>query len=168
MSLQVYRAKPNPAGKDKTGAGVPKPEQLVAEWVDVKNVGSESIRFSTIALHHTLYGARCESTDKTECYWQGNGDETLKPGEVLRVHTGKREHRDLLSGEDDGNVSWRAFAGRGNFVLNNRCGDRIYVTWRNHAGPQLQDDASYDPNPPEGAILKRAGNKLVPAPVYAW
>jgi hypothetical protein len=45
MTLQVYRAKPNPAGKDKTGSGIPKPEQLVAEWVDIENVGSESIRF---------------------------------------------------------------------------------------------------------------------------
>ena len=34
----VYRAKPNPAGKDRS-QGSPLGSQLVAEWVDLKNNG---------------------------------------------------------------------------------------------------------------------------------
>jgi hypothetical protein len=57
--------------------------------------------------------------------------------------------------EDKGTVAWRAFAERDNFVLNNKCGDTVYVTWNS------KDAASYDPNPAEGRVLKRVGSKLI-------
>src|ERR1041385_6525913 len=128
-SLQVYQSKPNPTGKDKTSSGVAKPEQLIGEWVDIKNIGTEPVRFSTIELHHTLFGSRCEQTNRTERYWSSNGTDSLKPGQVLRVHTGRKQYEHLLTPVDKGSVDWRGFAERDSFVLNNVCGDTIIVTW---------------------------------------
>lgn len=159
--LRISQAKPNPLGKDKTGSGVPKPEQLLGEWVDIKNIGTEPVKFSSIALHHTLFNQKCETTGKTEQYWSCSGGDALKPGEVLRVYTGKKQDEYLMTTQDRGSVNWRAFAEKGNFVLNNKCGDTIYVTWRDSSGSSNQDSASYDPEPREGAILTRQGGKLV-------
>src|SRR5262245_53250327 len=115
-NLQVYRVKPNPAGKDRTRSG-PVPEQLVAEWVDVKNVGNEPVGFATMELHDTTFAPGCRA-DGTECYWktpQATG--SLAPGEVLRVYTGSKRFEGTLSAQDRGSdVTWRAFAERGNFV----------------------------------------------------
>lgn len=160
--LQVYQAKPNPVGKDKTSGGIPKPEQLIAEWVDIKNVGTEPVRFSTIELHHTLFGDRCEATGRTERYWSGNGSESLKPGQVLRIYTGSKRYEHLLTTVDKGNVDWRGFAERDNFVLNNVCGDTIIVTWADANGNPYRDAASYGRNVPEGVILRRSGSYLLP------
>jgi hypothetical protein len=159
--LQVSQAKPNPLGKDKTSGGVPKPEQLIGEWVDIKNIGTEPMKFSSMALHHTLFTQRCENTGKTEQYWTGSGEDALKPGEVLRVYTGKKQYEHLMTSEDRGTVKWRVFAGKDNFVLNNRCGDTLYVTWRDASSKSQQDSASYDREQREGAILIRVGDKLL-------
>jgi len=166
--LEVYRAKPNPAGKDRTRSG-PIPQQLVAEWVDIKNVGTESVRFSSMELHDTTFGPGCR-VDGTERYWSGGGNELLAPGQILRVHTGSKQYQSTLSAEDRGSdVNWSAFAERGNFVLNNDCGDVITVIWADGAGKRWKDSAGYDPNPPEGAVLYRWPNgklRAVPAGVY--
>jgi hypothetical protein len=162
--IQIARAKPNPVGKDKTSSGTPKPGQLVAEWVDMKNIGNEPVRFATMELHHTLFSDRCVSLNKTESYWSGGGDAEIQPGETLRVHTGRKEHENTLSAEDRGDGKWRAFAGLDRFVLNNRCGDIIHVLWTARDGTRYRDSAGYDPNPPEGSVLHRRGDKLQPVP----
>ncbi len=156
IQLQVFRAKPNPIGKDKSTGGIPKPEQLLGEWVDIKNIGSESIRFSTMHLSHTLYGSRCEETGRTENYWSDSSSSSLEPEQILRVHTGRKADEALMSAEDRGTVAWRGFAERSNFVLNNACGDIITILWNDGS-----DTASYKANQPEGAILTRVGNNLV-------
>jgi hypothetical protein len=159
-SLQIYRAKPNPAGKDRSVHG-PKPEQLIAEWADIKNTGNETISFGSVDLHHTKFGRTCAEIHGSESYWKGASNE-FAPGQVLRVHTGSRRYENLLSEEDKGSVDWRAFAERSNFVLNNVCGDMISVFWVNEFKQWIHDSASYDPNPPEGVILYRRGSKLQP------
>lgn len=159
--LQVFRAKPNPIGKDKTSGGIPKPEQLLGEWVDVKNIGSESVGFSTMQLFHTMYGSRCEVTGRTENYWSGGSSSRLEPGQVVRVHTGRKADEALMTPEDRGTVPWRGFAERSNFVLNNVCGDVITIAWQDGRGNRYSDTASYKANQPEGAILTRVGNNLV-------
>lgn len=162
--LWIAQAKPNPAGKDKTSYGSPKPEQLLGEWVDIENIGTEPVRFSTMKLFHTIFTDRCEPTGRTEDYWSDNGTASLSPGETLRVHTGMKKDESLLSLADRRTVNWRAFAGKDRFVLNNRCGDAITVTWQDGNGKAWKDTASYRPNAPEGAVLRRAGgNIMVPA-----
>ena len=168
-NLQVYRAKPNPAGKDRTRSG-PLSEQLVAEWVDIKNVGDQSVRFATMELHDTTFAPGCRA-DGTECYWRGGqGQEVLAPGQILRVHTGSKRYEATLSAEDRGSdVTWTAFAERGNFVLNNDCGDVITVIWSDGSGKRWKDSAAYDPQPPEGAVLYRwPDSKLRAAPVGVY
>lgn len=167
--LKIHRAKPNPLGKDRSRQGGPKPEQLVREWVDILNEGTEAVPFGRMQLHHTKFGNSCSEVLGTDCYWKGNGDsQALAPGQVLRVHTGKKIDEHFLVGEDLGDVAWRAFAGCGNFVLNNDCGDTISVLWQNDRSQWLRDSATYNPRPPEGVILHRVGDRLVPAPRFAF
>jgi hypothetical protein len=93
----------------------------------------------------------------------------LAPGEILRVHTGSKTFESTLSAEDRGvDVRWSAYAERGNFVLNNVCGDVITVFWSDGAHKRWKDSAGYDMNPPEGAILYRVGNRLQPVPVGVY
>lgn len=158
-NLQITQAKPNPAGKDKVG-NYPKAEQLLGEWVDIKNTGTEAIPFSAISLSHTIFDAYCRNTGRVEVYWTG-GNDSLLPNQIVRVRTGRFNDRHLISPADDLGNNWNAFANRDNFVLNNRCGDVITVTWINSFGSRQLDTVSYDGNQPEGAILRRSGNKLV-------
>lgn len=161
MSLQVFQAKPNPIGKDKTSAGIPKPEQLLGEWVDIKNVGSLPIRFSSIQVYHTLFNQACQVIGQPERFWTGTGQDSLQPGQILRIHTGRSRDQHLRTLADQTGANWYAYAERDNFALNNRCGDKIIVTWQDSQGRALRDEASYAPKPPEGAILKRVGTQLV-------
>lgn len=159
--LQVFRAKPNPIGKDKTSGGIPKPEQLLGEWVDIRNIGTESLPFSRMELSHTLYGPRCEVTGRREAYWTGGGATSLEQGQIIRIHTGQKAHEALMNSVDRGDVPWRGFAERSNFVLNNQCGDVISIAWHDGRGNRYSDIASYRANQPEGAILTRVGHELV-------
>jgi hypothetical protein len=144
-ALQIIQAKPNPLGKDKTSSGQSKPEQLLGEWVDVKNIGTESIQFSCMTLNHTLFDSRCQSTNRTEKYWSG-GPEQLLPGQVIRVHTGNIRDKHLMAEADRVGVDWHGYANRDNFVLNNRCGDRIFVTWPDANG-RTASDVTYSAEP---------------------
>jgi hypothetical protein len=61
-----------------------------------------------------------------------------------------------------GNVDLHAYAGRENFILNNKCGDTVTVWWKTGDGKWIADDhASYDTNPQEGKVLRRSGSKLI-------
>ncbi len=160
-TLLVFRAKPNPTGKDKTPTGTPKPEQLLGEWVDIKNTGSESVRISSLRLYHATFYNNCQPTGREELYWVGGGDGLLRPNQVIRVHTGRSRDAAYMNPLDRGQVDHHAFAEKNNFVLNNRCGDKITIKWQDSQGNWHADSASYAPNPPEGAILTRVGNYLV-------
>ncbi len=159
--LQVYRAMPNPAGKDRNASG-PKPEQLVREYVDIKNIGTSPVPFASMELHHTQYGRTCSEIKGTECYWTArNSGDSIGVGEILRVYTGSKQYESTLSSEDRGaDVKWRGFAERGNFVLNNVCGDTIHIVWTDEYRQRVSDSVSYSANPPEGKLLLRSGNTL--------
>ena len=56
--------------------------------------------FATMEVHDTTFGPGCRA-DGTECYWRGGqGEDVLKPGQILRVHTGSRRFEGTLSAED--------------------------------------------------------------------
>jgi hypothetical protein len=164
MSLQIIQAKPNPAGKDdnkdQNGSGSGRPEQLFGEWVDVKNIGADAAPFPMMQLRHALFDESCHTTGELELYWIGVNADFLKPGQVLRIHAGRREDAHLMSAEDQAGADWHGYAESDNFILNNRCGDKIVLSWQD-AGEQIcQDWACYAPYPPEDLILKRSGNLL--------
>jgi hypothetical protein len=168
MSLQIIQAKPNPAGKDRSrdrsNTSVPQPVQLLGEWVDIKNIGIDSVHFSTIQLRHTLFDEACYATGP-EIYWAGGLPEYLKPGQVLRVHGGRQSDAHLTAPADQAGADWHGYAGGESFILNLRCGDKISVTWRDAYDQSFLDWVCYAPHPPEDAILKRSGNLLAGAAV---
>ncbi|MGH9839670.1 MAG: hypothetical protein ACREEM_12890 [Blastocatellia bacterium] len=168
MSLQIIQAKPNPAGKekkqDKNESGAANPEQLLGEWVDIENIGNDSVHFSTIQLRHTLFDQFCYATGP-ELYWAGGVEDYLKPGQVLRVHAGRQSDAHLAAAEDQTGADWHGYAGGESFILNNRCGDKMSVTWRDAFDQSFLDWVCYAPHPPEDTILKRSGNLLAGAAV---
>lgn len=150
--LEIWRAKPNPVGKDKFH-GTPKPRQLNGEWTEIKNSSGAAVDLGGLKLSHTLYDAQGKPEPKPEVYWIAPKGLSLAAGEVLRVHTG---HRDAgLDLEDETGADEHAYAEHGNFKLNNAEGDRLYLS------TVTPDSAYYDPNVREGAVLVRLGDKLV-------
>lgn len=158
-SVKLLRAKPNPVGKDKI-LGIPKAEQLLGEWIDIKNTGTEAIKLSDIFLSHTKFNNKCEMIG-TDCFWIGRNN-FLHPERIIRVHTGNISDEHLMRQEDKINGGWCSFANRDNFVLNNRCGDILTLTWRDFNSFPQAETVSFEANQPEGAILVRVGNNLVP------
>jgi hypothetical protein len=157
--IRIEKAKPNPAGKDKD-KDTPKPEQLMGEWVDLKNVGDGSVKLSTLNLANTHFDKNCKVTERVVIYWTGSGDQTLAVGQTVRVHTGKASQSGSMKSEDRSGPDIHAYAEKGNFVLNNDCGDTLTVRWQGESW-HTEDEAAYDANPKEGAVLTRSGNKLI-------
>jgi hypothetical protein len=175
MSLQIIQAKPNPAGKenckdqDGHAARNEKPQdfasRLLGEWVDVRNGGDEAVNFQTIQLRHAIFDNDCHTTGELELYWIGDNSELFKPGQVLRIHGGRREDAHLAPAEDQAGVDWHGYTESDHFTLNNRCGDKLVLSWQDAADQIHQDWACFAPNPPRDLILKRSGNLLAGASV---
>ena len=175
MGLQIIQAKPNPAGKeseeyrDGLVAGCIKTENLASlllgEWVDVKNTGDDDVNFQTMQLRHALFDKDCYSTGELELYWIGDNGDLLKPGQVLRIHGGRREDAHLMTAEDQAGADWHGYAETDDFILNNLCGDKLVLSWQDASDQIHQDWTCFAPNPPKDLILKRSGNLLAGAAV---
>lgn len=152
-TLQTVRLKPNPAGKDRTKTGVSE-TQLGAEWVDIKNTGSYDVSLAGTNLFHKAY--KYDGSWDWELVKALSG--ILKPGEILRVHSGKGP-LSVLRAEDQSGAHYHTFIGESRYVWNNDKGDTAGL-WQ-PATKEWDDEASYDPYPPEGVILVRSGSKLV-------
>lgn len=150
--LTIWRAKPNPAGKDKS-LGVPTAKQLNGEWAEIKNTSASTLDLTGLQLSHTLYDKAGKPEPKPEVYWIAKKGLNLAANGVLRVHTGHEASG--LGLEDEAGADQHAFAEHGNFRLNNKEGDRLYLN------SSTNDSAYYDPNVREGAILSRVADKLV-------
>lgn len=152
--------KPNPVGKDRSRYGSATPAQLGAEWVDVNNTGRSPVDLTGIDLYHLAYGQ-----PGTKPEWQKvtslPANWSLPAGNVLRVHSGQKRDLSVLRPEDLNGADFHSFTGRDSYAWNNAEGDTAGL-WKAVSKTWL-DSASYDPYPPEGVILVRSGNKLVPA-----
>lgn len=167
--IQIYQAKPNPQGKDRPRYGGPDQAQLLAEWVDLKNVGDAAVSQSQLHLAHIEFDERGLPKQSPTIYWNGSASDTLMPGKTVRVHTGKSSASAQMHQSDRVGSDLHAYADRTNFVLNNKNGDTLTIWWQTAQKEwKNEDSASYDPNPTEGAILIRQGTKLVPASVLAF
>lgn len=153
-SLRITRAKPNPTGKDRIGPYTP-PAQLAAEWVDFFNDGDRIYPLDGVSLQHIAYQPGCSNGQWA--YIMGFTGR-LQPGEIVRVHSGGPISLSQMHPEDVAGAHHHMFTGK-NYVWNNDCGDTAGL-WN---GQVWVDKASYDPYPPEGRILIRQGDKLVPA-----
>ena len=159
--IRVYRMKLGSTGTGRSQDGSPngKPN----EWFDVRNDGSGSVRTSGLCLYHLEYpGPEGEPEYRIvatlpEC--------SLKPGEILRVHSGPRRDLSALDLEDRIGADRHAFTGGEAHLWNRREGDTALLYAQ--ATNETTDSVSYDPNPPEGVVLWRQGPKLVPTPIAA-
>lgn len=159
--IRVYRMKLGPTGTGRSQDGSPngKPK----EWFDVRNDGSASVRTSGLCLYHLEYPS---SEGDPEYRFVATLPEcSLKPGEILRVHSGPRRDVSALDLEDRTGADRHAFTGGEARVWNRREGDTALLYAQ--ATNETTDSVSYDPNPPEGVVLWRQGPKLVPTPVGA-
>lgn len=158
-SLEVVRLKPNPRGKDRSH-GNATPAQLGAEWVDIKNIGANPVDLSVVTLFHLAYPAGGGQPEwHVVCKFKNI---TLAPGKALRVHSGEGPNLDVLHPEDRQGADYATFTGRNAYVWNNDKADTAVLM--NTTGQWSEiDRASYDAHPPEGVVLVRSGQKLVPA-----
>ena len=161
-TLLITRIKPNPAGKDRNPNGSTDASQLAAEWVEFKNTGSAPVNLGGVILYHVAYSLG---------FSQGRWDKIigftgiLEAGRTVRVHSGSGP-QSVIRMEDLLGADHHIFTNN-NYVWNNQKGDRPRLLDSNLN--QDVDQASYGPNPPEGQILYRSGDKLVPSilPRYA-
>lgn len=160
--IEIHKAKPNPAGKDKAG-NYPIASQLLGEWVDLKNTGDAAVDLSTLNLTNREFGEKCNVTTEAKIYWTGPSGVVLTPGQIVRVHTGRLRDAASTNAVDQVGANVHVYAESGTFVLNNKCGDSLGVWWQTAAAKKwhLEDAASYGANPGEGKVLQRVGKSLV-------
>jgi hypothetical protein len=160
--LKIIRAKPNPSGKDTGGYGITKETQLLGEWVDVQNISGANVALTDVRLANSQFDSQCAVLKKAVIYWEGAAM-PLGANQIARIHTGQSRYADQMLAADRNGVHLHLYAEKGWFVLNNRCGDRITIWWKKGKEEyECLDEASYHPNPPDGAILHRVGVWLLP------
>ena len=152
MSLQIIKAKPNPAGKDRIKNFTPQ-SQLAGEWVDIQNNGRYGISLKNIRLYHYAYKIEGNKWELVSTF-QG----ILPAGEILRVHSGQRIPLDQMNLEDVLGADHHVFSNK-NYVWNND--KKEYPRIRNTTTKEWIDKTYYDAFPTEGKILKRVNNKLI-------
>jgi hypothetical protein len=154
MKLLITSIKPNPTGKDRNRNGGASATQLAAEWVDFRNDNGQAVNLSGLSLWHKAYSGSNWEWQKITTFTAG----TLAAGQIMRVHSGQAR-QGVISAEDMAGAHQHTFTGPDAYVWNNREGDTpaLFV----QATKETIDTASYDPNPAEGAILVRQGDKLV-------
>lgn len=155
-NLMVARIKPNPIGKDRNPYGGTTAGQLGGEWVDIKNTSRSTISLEKVELYHMAFSGRDSKPAKVTGF-----SGSLAPGKIVRVHSGKVRPLSVLRQEDIRGADHHIFTGKDNYVWNNAEGDTPGL-W-NVTSRVWIDRATYDRNPPEGAVLVRSGDRLVPA-----
>jgi hypothetical protein len=141
MSLYVTYAHPNPVGKDRARTQPPTNAKLNEEWVQFANIGSSAVNMTGVSLHDRTFDQRCSATGERQLQtFEGS----LSVGRSVRMHTGSG------SPYNEGTVR-HLYLERNNYVWNNACGDEVIL----RRGATLLDWAGYDPNPPEGTVLRR-------------
>ena len=160
QTVQLFRLKPNPRGKDRARTSGASAAQLGAEWVDLKNTGSSPVTLSGITLYHLAYSRTSSQAEWKEVVALPG---SLQAGKVLRIHSGKTRDLSVLNPEDIAGADFHLFSGEDVYVWNNAEGDTAGLWYV--VGKTWVDKASYDANPPEGVVLARLGEKLVPTGV---
>lgn len=155
-TLYIVRAQPNPPGKD-AASGQTTNERLNEEWLEFEAINGDRTLLDDQVLHLTFSNS-CSVTGQDVVFAFGSG--TLNQGNRIRLHTGSGQP--FWSGK-----VYHMYMGRGWFVWNNWCGDRITVRYHG----SVVDSAGYAPRPPEGVLVRVPGtDRLEPVRVStsAW
>lgn len=154
-NLLIIRAKPNPEGKDRDDGIFLLHLKLRQEWIDIKNVGFSNVDLKERCIYHGVYNEAGTLVSR-EILIHLNG--ILKPGEILRIHSGPIVPITSLAIDDRIGADYHVYTAHTNYALNNKYGDEIGL-W--HSEKKVYEDKTfYDPNPRNGAVLIRVGNKL--------
>ena len=151
MSLCIFRLKPNPAGKDRSPTGSASATQLGGEWVDIKNIGTQSVNISGLRMDHKAYSSNFNFTWTEVMTFKG----MLAAGTILRVHAGSGPKLALRPSDIKG-ANFHLFTNK-NYVWNNRFSDAARLV----VGTKVIDNAAYSSTPPDGVVLQRQGAFLV-------
>lgn len=147
--LIITSAQPNPPGRDAARPGVTSNAKLNEEWVEFTAQRDRALIEDQ--LSHLTFNNYCQRSGQESIFRFGSVH--LMARHRVRVHTGSG------TGYRDGNLL-HVYARRSWFVWNNACGDRATLSY---SGTVI-DSAYYDPNPPEGVLVRQPGtDRLVPA-----
>jgi len=152
MSLQIIKAKPNPAGKDRI-KNFALQTQLAGEWVDIQNNGSSPVDLTNVELYHWAYKL---PKNGWEMIMKFTG--SLPVGEIMRVHSSGKIPIEQLALIDKQGADYHLFSGSG-YVWNNDKEDK--PTLWNPKTKEYIDKTSYNAYSPEGKVLQRVNNKLI-------
>ncbi len=156
-SLAVYRIRPRPAAKRKAQEGSVAAEPGTGEWIDLRNESPKTLSTRGISLYRVVESGSGGTAEYR--FVVSLPDCSLKPEEILRVHSGRRRELSLLPSEDRLGAEWHTFTSEAAYVWADRQGDTALLY--EPASKEMIDWASFDANPPEGAVLQRQGAKLV-------
>lgn len=155
--LQVIKAKPNPAGKDRRGRLLISQTQLGGEWVDIKNISTLNYPLKFIKIYHLAYTNGISKPALLKDFSRTIFNLVLPPGGVMRIHSGNGPESLLLPIDKQGaNIHYFT---RKNYVWNNDKTDKPIIY--DSKNKKTIDYAYYDPFPGDGKILTRVGNKLI-------
>jgi hypothetical protein len=155
MSLQIIKAKPNPAGKDRIGRTLTPQIQLAGEWVDIKNITMQTLNMSGVELYHLSYDS---NTQKSEWQKAIGFSGSLKSGGIIRIHSGKEIPLNQMMPVDVTGADYHFFTDK-NYIWNNTMPDKPSIWYA--STKQWIDRTFYDAYPPDGKILVRVADKLV-------
>ncbi|MFB3777136.1 MAG: hypothetical protein ACE141_05970 [Bryobacteraceae bacterium] len=157
-----YRLKLGAAVGEAAAHGAPS-YRAPGDWVDVRNQTESNARTNGLCLYHLEYPS--PGGEPEYRFVVTLPDCVLKPGEVLRLHSGPRRDLSALFSEDRSGADWHAFTGGEIRLWNRHRGDTavLYAV----ATKETTDSVSYDPDPPEGIVLEREGARFVAARVGA-
>lgn len=158
-SLAVYRIRPRPPGKRKPRDGAVGEEAGTGEWIDLRNESPKTLSTRGISLYRVVEAGSGGTAEYR--FVVSLPDCSLKPEEILRVHSGRRRELSLLPSEDRLGAEWHTFTSEAAYIWADRQGDTALLY--EATSKEMIDWASFDPDPPEGAVLQRQGAKLVTA-----
>jgi len=121
-SVSLYRIRPCPPGKRTLRQGIAPAGAGAGEWIDLRNHGSRAMSTSGISLYRVVEDSREGAPEYR--FVVKLPDCTLKPGEILRVHSGRRRDLSTLPSEERIGADWHTFTNEGGYVW----GDRHEIT----------------------------------------
>lgn len=157
--LKIFKAKPNPDGKDKFDGVSPVAKQRVAgEWVDIKNESLfEKINLDGLELCVADENHEAKLDWKIVFKFPVGGDFALGPEKTVRIHAGDMISQFALLPEDRDNADFHLYTQSGYF-LHNKLEQHIGL-WCTVKEKWI-DRCHYEAYPPEGEILYRTDGKL--------
>lgn len=155
--LQVIKAKPNPAGKDRSPRLLTTQSRLGAEWIDIKNIGSVGYSLKNIQIYHLAYTNGSAKPALLKDFSRTIFNLVLPPGSVMRIHSGNGPESLLLPIDKQGaNIHYFT---RKNYVWNNDKTDKPMIY--DSKNEKIIDQTYYDSPVVDGKILVRVNGKLI-------